>query len=479
MRHLQTVHGWLSDNLLPLAFAGTNLVNLVFFYLGLAFEENSARTYGFMLLAVLFAVVAGVMLLWSLRGSHWSKLTWLLLIAVPVFYIACFAVSFLKYGIRSVLVSNVQQFVVLALPMYFAGIFAARKQKLGVFLERMEEWSFLALPAAAIYTHGALANCNPFNYGRDLGILGYMTLAYTFLPFLLTHILQFADGAPLRAPFAKKSFRHPQIVRGVLIAYYWLAIITSGTRGAYVCVAVFCVLMVVSRLIHKTPLKRGFFVSAALAAVLLFNMFIYAPPGMYGVHRMDMFLSGLKEGQIVTSSQESAGVKEEIDELVQAESGQQIANFPEEGKEEQAEENTEGNTEETIEIGNRGTLYQLAVKEFLKSPLTGMGAGGYTIKYGKYPHNVILELFCETGLVGAIPYLLLVLLVFVKFIVASSRDKNVRYFLLFLMAYVVQANISGTVWNCGALLCALGYGIAMPRAKSLQKNAGISKADQT
>ena len=101
----------------------------------------------------------------------------------------------------------------------------------------------------------------------------------------------------------------------------------------------------------------------------------------------------------------------------------------------------------------------MALKEFLKSPVTGMGPGGYSEKYGKYPHNAILELLAETGLVGTLALFVLVFFALKKMLIDGWKDDHVQYFLLFIMAYAVYANISGTVWDCRALLCALGFGL--------------------
>lgn len=120
---------------------------------------------------------------------------------------------------------------------------------------------------------------------------------------------------------------------------------------------------------------------------------------------------------------------------------------------------------ENIQIRSRGTLYKLALKEFQKSPLTGMGPMGYTVKYGMYPHNILLELLCETGVAGFVPFMLLILWAIMNLLRFGWKQKYVRYFFLFLIAYMVQANISGGLWYFSPLLCALGYGLALPNEK--------------
>lgn len=453
--------------ILPLCFVFSAGINLGFYYLGLAFKDNPARTAGFLLGNVLFALLCGLTVLAAVRQAKFSRRTWLFLAAVPLFFAVCFAASLVKHGLNGKVISMLERCVVLAMPSFLAGICAAVWRTEGSFFRVMEKLSFFSFPAALIYFNGALFNCNPFNYGRNLGTIGYMTFAYTIMPVLLAHIIQFADRAPMELPFHKRPVRQPQLLRGVFIAVYWLAIVASGTRGAYVCVACFCALQVLSRLIHRETVKPVFILSVAMAAILLFNMFVYAPPGFRWVHRMDLFLEGLKQGELVTTNEDNA-VQDRLDDLVEDNSGEQVANRPEDpGKE--PTEPTDDVASENLKIGSRGTLFKLSFKEFQKSPLTGMGAMGYTIKYGKYPHNVILELLCETGLVGFTILMGLILYALIRLMLIGWKDRKVRYFLLFLLAFAVKANISGTLWDCTPLLCALGYGIACPVKPALRE----------
>ena len=66
---------------------------------------------------------------------------------------------------------------------------------------------------------------------------------------------------------------------------------------------------------------------------------------------------------------------------------------------------------------------------------------------------------------GSLPLLLLTVIALVKLAVVGWKDKNVWYIMVFLLAYAIQANISGSLWNCPALLAALGYGLSLPMSK--------------
>ena len=69
-----------------------------------------------------------------------------------------------------------------------------------------------------IYFNGAVFNCNPFNWGRDLGIINYMSFSYTLMPFLLAMVFQFLEGKPFS--LFGRTLRHPQRLRGILIALF-------------------------------------------------------------------------------------------------------------------------------------------------------------------------------------------------------------------------------------------------------------------
>lgn len=449
--------------LLPLSFCLGNLINVFFYYLGLAFEDNIARQAAFIIGNVLFTVIAFTALLSTLRFGHLKLRSLLPLGLVLLFFAGCYIWALIRFGFTGTWTHHAGQFVFFSFPAFCAGVYAARKRYEADFFEILERLGLFAAPAALIYLNGAVFNCNPFNWGRDLGILNYMTFSYTLMPFLLAMIFQFLEKKPLT--LFRRALKYPQRVRGLLIALYWIAIIAAGTRGTYFCVIGFFICLVLSSCLHCESCQKSAILSAAMTFVLCFNIFVYAPQG-FNTSRMSIFLQGVSKGELVTTD-EDPKVSGKIDDLVKADGDHQIANRPETPSEpdvptEPDAPPQEDSAEENIQIGSRGTLFKLAIKEFQKSPITGMGPMGYTVKYGMYPHNIPLELLCETGLAGFVPLMLLILWAIVNLLRFGWKQKYVRYFFLFLTAYVIQANISGNLWYCSPLLCSLGYGLALP-----------------
>lgn len=449
--------------LLPLSFCLGNLINVFFYYLGLAFEDNIARQAAFIIGNVLFTVIAFTALLSTLRFGQLKLRALLPLGAVLLFFAVGYIWALLQFDFTGTWIHNAGQFVFFSFPAFCAGVYAARKRYEADFFEILERLGLFAAPVALIYLNGAVFNCNPFNWGRDLGILNYMTFSYTLMPFLLAMIFQFLEKKPLT--LFRRALKYPQRVRGLLIALYWIAIIAAGTRGTYFCVIGFFICLVLSSCLHCESCQKSAILSAAMTFVLCFNIFVYAPQG-FNTSRMTIFLQGVSKGELVTTD-EDPKVSGKIDDLVKADGDHQIANRPETPSEpdvptEPDAPPQEDSAEENIQIGSRGTLFKLAIKEFQKSPITGMGPMGYTVKYGMYPHNIPLELLCETGLAGFVPLMLLILWAIVNLLRFGWKQKYVRYFFLFLTAYVIQANISGNLWYCSPLLCSLGYGLALP-----------------
>lgn len=462
-QQVASIHGGM---FLPLCFVFPGLVNIAFFYLGLAYQDNPARKLGFILFNCLFAVICLLILLENLTRKQISRPSWLLLEAVALFFTLSYAVGFFKFGLNSNWLHNAEQFIVFSVPAFFMGIYGALNKGEKSFFPYLESVSLFVFPFALIYANGSLFACLPWNYGRNLGILNYMTIAYALMPFLFAHMVCFADRRDIwTVPFIGRPIPRPQLVRSCIIALYWTTIICTVTRGTYVCVIVFSILLAAAKLLQRSPAaKRTLILSLAIVGSLCFNLFVYSPLSDHAFERVNVFLDGLSEGALVTSY-EDPSVLERIDEMVAADGGKQIVNLPNPEDPNAFEEDALG----TLKIRDRGTLYKLAFQEFLKSPLFGMGPGGYTVKYGEYPHNVILELLCETGLFVTLLFMAVLFFAIVKLVVISfpqkRKNSEIQALLVFFLTFAVQANISGTIWACPALLCALGYALALPTSE--------------
>ena len=457
--------------LLPLCLTVSSVSNFVFFYLGLAMEENAGREYGFILIAVLFATGSLLSFLALLKERRIPITRLLLLATALLYFIVCYIIRFTNFGFAGDFTAYAGRFAVLCIPPLLCGVCSAVWHTEGAFLAKLEQMTVFVVPAAVFYSLSALFHCNPFHSGADLGIIHYMSFAYTIMPFLLAHIIRFCDNDPFWLPVRRKNSNHPGFIRIALIALYWYAILASGTRGCYVCITLFCVMMLLSRMVRRQKIMRTVILTGCLLAFMAASVMGLRLPGLERTARAGMVIQNAAEGKIVTSTDDLGFYENNLKALVQQPGGRQIANIQKDG------DNGQRNPENPV-IKNRGTLWKLAFLETEKAPLTGMAPGGFLIKYGSYPHNAVLELLCETGIIGTIILLVLFIRALIPVLRESAKWRETRYIALMLFAYAVRACFSSTAWECPALMLLLGYGLSLSMKKGRDNSGEDGKTEQ-
>ena len=451
---------------LPVTLSYSFLLDVLIFYLGLGYDENIVQKYGYMVGCVLFAVFSGLMFLGKLREVRLPVRKLLFLALLLAFYIYAYVAAYLKFGIFEDLIFRGEIFIVLCLPLFFGGVYTALVHGEKKFFQIYEKLSVFILPAVLMYDNWLFFNNNPY-WIRYLGVIDYMSFAYGVMPFLICHVRQFIRRESFTVPFLHISIPGIQYWRMFVIALYWVAMIGSGARGACVCVCAFLLLLCLSTAIHRKGFLSSLAVTMCMVGLFLFNLFVWCPAGMSGIHMMDVFVDNLSEGKLSTSNSTIYGDVDQVaDILVAADGNQQVANRDGDNtslRDVDYELTPENIAELNLGFSDRGVLFKLAWKEFLKSPVRGMGPYGFTYKYGMYPHNVVLEVLCETGIFGFLVLLVLTLGAIVRLIVFGRDNENIRHLLIIFLVYAVELCMSGSVWSCGSLLCAVSYGFLLQK----------------
>ena len=128
--------------LLPLSFCIGNLINILLFYLGLAYTDNAVRDVVFIIGNVLFTLVAAVALLSVLRFGRMKCRTLLPLGIVLLFYMVCYLMVPLRHGFTSSWIHSAGQFACFSFPALCAGIYAAVKQQEETLFASLEHLGF-------------------------------------------------------------------------------------------------------------------------------------------------------------------------------------------------------------------------------------------------------------------------------------------------------------------------------------------------
>lgn len=99
-----------------------------------------------------------------------------------------------------------------------------------------------------------------------------------------------------------------------------------------------------------------------------------------------------------------------------------------------------------LEGSGRLGLVDVAVDMFKNNPLIGVGFGGYNFwgNYDAYPHNIILEILAEMGIVGLLFIVLSVLYYFRQIYVFFSKKYDI-YLCFLLIPLIARAMISGSL----------------------------------
>lgn len=453
--------------LLPLPFVAVGFLNILYF---VVFQER------FSLLRKLFVFgtegAAALLLFWNCvrlyRTRPKLRRTFLGACCVPLLFGLLYGWKFLT-GDTAFLVSAVVHGCTLV-SCLCAALTVWAEQRGAAFLRAGRRYALIAAPVLVFY-------CIRFyvpniGYQADyLGVLDYMSLAYTCLTLML-----FPLGAQLFYPEEPLN-RKLRRLDGGLCLLYSIAITLSGTKGTMLCMLFGAVLAAG----YAAPvLKRRAvrYPAAALAVVLLFSTVLY-PSGVE-----NRLMAFVKEGNSVeVGSSEIESVSQDIhdaqtggepegpetpteppsdgEEMVDISGIGDVVSYVLNGDAERdyqagrlSAESYAAVQEMCTKINNTATgarkyLWTCAFNEILSAPLTGHGVLAFQSKYGTYPHNLFLELATDWGLPVTLAVALLGLYVFLRLLRNLRRDPLADLFVFYVLLYLPQQMVSGTLYSDG------------------------------
>ena len=351
---------------------------------------------------------------------------------------------------------SLAQYCVFTLPFALCGgLLAAEEDGVERFLRCLEKISvgavFFALGYILLLFLGTpdktgMINIAEFSYG---------SVAYALVPFCFTEIELVLRG------------KQRWWIHGIRGMVYLCAIIYSGTRSAALCVACAAVMQILFhwKSVKEAGWKRALSAGAALAACLCL-CFCVTPKGsrlnmikndpLYELQYEDSYtVINVATGRPATMGStfdyyvsRNTCTREETVRILR----EDIVNHT--GRYLQVPAEHQEKAENYIYHLSRVHLWNLAVMDIEKAPVFGNGILHYQMKIGKFPHNVVLELLADTGVVGCVLFFAFMGFAFVTLMIRAikTRNQSLGTLLCLVVLYIPMYLLYTSLYSSGPLL---------------------------
>lgn len=367
-------------------------------------------------------------------------------------------IAWIKYAFSPFFLFQIAQFIVFGMQMYLTATIVVYEQKLKKFIYYFNYYGMILIPFCIFYLLrffiGENTEQNPVNCFAGMS---YMTLAYTFLPIIVVMISQYY--------FFDASDKKNKKFHLICIFLFWALIVFSGTRSAVICVIFLFIFLSIFSVVRgeKKNLKSIAMIAIIFGGMYFLSVYIIIPNATGSEGRMsnfnydsdlyqkekehailayedgelkDIHIQGFYINYLVNNNQTA---KHSLDELHNNyKDGKEILIF-EDKNDEKIFKNYE------VYFG-RSLLFELSIRESLKSIVIGNGTNYYQHKYENYPHNSFLEVLCDFGIVGLLLFLGILILVLIKVIPIGCKVLEVGIVLLLCFTWIPITCLSGTFY---------------------------------
>lgn len=104
--------------------------------------------------------------------------------------------------------------------------------------------------------------------------------------------------------------------------------------------------------------------------------------------------------------------------------------------------------------------------------LLGRGIGEYEIVNGVYPHNLVLSIFADYGLLGIIGLAIVVVLICKRIINAGYKERYI--YILLISVCVAKLMLSSVYWKSSGFWLLVGLGLSKTSVKEALENKGAT-----
>lgn len=452
----------LSEYLIIFGLAGGGIANVILYYFGT--HNTDLRAPLFIIVAATVFCLASLRFLQIYAKKPDNRRTLLRALVIPTCGLLIFVGAFVLFGKSAAKsIDLLMQFGCFCIPAFIFGIDCMLHRREFSLFKTLDIISVLYIPFVVLCIYTMLSSNNVSGIITSVGEFNYMNIAYILLlplAFLVVSFVLLPERLflSLHAEFFRKS---SSIICFGLTILFWYVILGTGTRGAMACVFGLLVFLMIwtafSR--NKTNFLRS--IIAFFAFVLLFVLVVFVIKSDYlsaATSRVNYFFNNLLQGEFKTSSIQAVG-RNDLDKIIvmppDSLGENESTDLPVLQGKYEAQQDTA--LDPSVLIMNREQLYYAAWREFLKSPVFGIGPMGFSVKYDRYAHNIFLEILCDYGIVGALLIFGCIVVLAIRLLKSATNNILKSAMLALLVCMNLPLLFSGTFITWPSFWFFLGY----------------------
>lgn len=340
--------------------------------------------------------------------KRWTRI---ILITPIMGSIALFLISFLIYGIKprgNLYILTL--FVAQCIPCYLLGVYCKINRYEENLFKSVQMLSIISIVVLIIGIIPLISGSAQYAMLTNVGGMSNMQIAYAsmdmYIIIFMYGIMKKQIDGTLKEVGIYKYIRVPIII---LLLF---SIIATGTRGALIITLIIPIIVfIVSGTIKNKILMKKSLIYAFTGGfvILLIVFFLDIQMINFAIDRIMLLLKGTKSGGSWAGG------------------------------------------------SGREALYPEAINNIAEHPFIGLGPLGFINNYNTYPHNIILELMVDYGMIIGSTILVGLFLLVIKFFTISKRNYPTLIMFVVFIAEIIKMLFSSTIFSNQILWFFLGY----------------------
>lgn len=460
--------------IIPACFFIDFFTNVISFYFT-ANVTNGIRMCISWGIILIIDILAGMVFFYILNDYGKKKILLLnipFLVNLLLLFIAVWNSAFSLVAIKKLVV-----FVLLCWPINVIAIYTQKFEKMRLMIENFKWIGLIMLPFFSVCNVTFLCAKMAQTYTVDVGNISYLSTAYT------AYLILIFCGADIWIQTLEKEIgKRTNLVDLLCIIVCSITIIITESRGVLLAMIVWYLVMLLAIFIKKKVRKNLILVMLLIPVTMgVSYCLLTASNKSENQGRIAALVQEVRNKDIGTAINTEASDK--IIGIMMESPGedvfQKIENFNINENNKNSAEMNEAIKSITNGSSARIYLYRIAIEEANTNWLYGMGPLGYQLKYGTYPHNLVLEVLADFGYIIALLFIILILYLVIIVFRRAKYDVRALVLLVISMGCVVRFMLSIDSYVEPLLIWIITYAIGLKVIKKdiKSKKAKVDKVD--